>query len=60
MHVCVPFVANLGASECMKSGKGTFDEPARFSEVTAVRRTDLASNGVMPRSRRRCRCDSEL
>ncbi|AJY27267.1 hypothetical protein BTM_4058 [Burkholderia thailandensis 34] len=45
MHVCVPFVANLEPSECMKPGKGTFDEPARFTEATAVRRTDFGKQG---------------
>lgn len=45
MHVCVPFVANLEPSECMKPSKGTFDEPARFAEATAVRRTDFGKQG---------------
>lgn len=41
MHMGVPFVANLEPSECMKPGKGTFNEPARFTEATAMRRTDF-------------------
>ncbi len=45
MHVCVPFVANPEPSECMKPGKGTFDEPARFTEAAAVRRTDFGKQG---------------
>lgn len=45
MHMCVPFVANLEPSECMKPGKGTFNEPARFTEATAMRRTDFGKQG---------------
>lgn len=45
MHMCVPFVANLEPSECMKPGKGTFDEPSRFTEATAMRRTDFGKQG---------------
>ena len=45
MHVCVAFVANLEPSECMKPGKGTFDEPARFTKATAMRRTDFGKQG---------------
>ncbi len=41
MHMCVPFVVNLEPSERMKPGKGTFDDPARFTEATAMRRTDF-------------------
>lgn len=45
MHACVPFVANFEPSGCMKLGKGTFDEPACFTETTAVRRTDFGKQG---------------
>ncbi len=45
MHVCVPFVANLEPPECMEPGKGTFDEPARFTKATAMRRTDFGEQG---------------
>ncbi len=45
MHVCVSFVANLEPSECMKPGKGTFDEPSRFTEAAAMRRTDFGKQG---------------
>ena len=48
MNVCVPFVANLEPSERMKPGKGMFDDPARFTEATAMRRPILASKGAMP------------
>lgn len=45
MHVCVPFVANLEPSKCMKPSQGTFDEPARFTEATAMRRADFGKQG---------------
>ena len=45
MHVCIAFVADFEPSERMKPGKGSFDEPAGFTEATAMRRTDFGEQG---------------